>query len=939
MVKPAFRSLHRFLLSCFAAWLAISLSHGSSQLLGQEPVDSEPTASELLPSIDQRFAEGFGEQVPDFQKHIVPLFGRLGCNGRSCHGSFQGQGGFRLSLFGYDFTADHAAIHNAERPRVDLEQPLQSLIYSKPSSDIDHEGGQRFEPGSWQAHVLEQWLQAGAPTTDPIQQLVELKVEPSEIAFRAAGEQAVLKVVAVWEDGTQEDVTVLSRFRTNDEQIALIDEAGVVTAQEPGDTHVVVFYDKAVVPIPVLRPVSELIGENYPAVEAKTHVDELVIEKLKKLGIVPSPVADDSTFLRRICLDLTGTLPTPEEIRTFCADTDPDKRAKKIDELLESPAYAAWWTTLLCDVTGNNSEQLNNTLPFREQASKDWYEWIYRRVDENMPYDELVEGIVTARSMADGQSYTQFAEQMCEIYRDEKELGYAQLPGLTHYWSRQGFRESEERAIHFAYAFMGIRIQCAQCHKHPFDQWSKADFDAFAKFFDQVAFDNSGRTASPEEFQAIIDQLGVTEQRGNQLRQQLPKFLEEGKTIPFPVVSVREPRAANPRQRRAQQNQGANQERKYNLLGLAEIELAAREDVRVPLMDWLRDSRNPYFAKAYVNRVWSVYFGRGIVHPTDDLSLANPPSNAPLLDYLASGFIASGFDMKWVHREIANSQAYQRDWRTDPTNASDHRNFSHSVPRRMPAEVVMDALHQATASEEVNAQYRSTRDGHSTTLAGTRFNGRTADLGYALQVFGRSTRETTCDCDRAADPSLLQTVFLYNDREVHEMLRRPDGWLGLIAGSEQQHERQDEARRQQERLAQERSRSRATSIETLTSQRQQFERRLEQARVDNDVNLIARMQRRLDQVQRQIAQLQSRESEEQMADSTESTPAAPEPAAPPLDIDALIETAYLRTLSRLPSDAEMQRCREHFATTETTTQGLEGLVWVLVNTKEFLVNH
>ena len=183
------------------------------------------------------------------------------------------------------------------------------------------------------------------------------------------------------------------------------------------------------------------------------------------MGIVPSELADDATFLRRVSLDLTGTLPTPQEVEQFLASDLEDKRSRKVEELLESPAYAAWWTTKLCDYTGNNSQQLTNTLPVRGQAEKDWYNWIYKRVDDNTPYDELVSGIVTAKSLSPSQSYEDFSDEMCSIYRGESDKNYSDLPGLTHYWTRRDFRDAESRAINFAYAFMGVRIQCAQCHK------------------------------------------------------------------------------------------------------------------------------------------------------------------------------------------------------------------------------------------------------------------------------------------------------------------------------------------------------------------------------------------------------------------------------------------------------------------------------------------
>ncbi|MCU0874292.1 MAG: DUF1549 domain-containing protein, partial [Pirellulaceae bacterium] len=328
-------------------------------------------ADEILPPISQRFAAADGQETPSFQRHVVNLFGRLGCNGRSCHGSFQGRGGLQLSLFGYDFQADHAALVAKDSPRIDV-QTAESLILVKPTDADMHEGGQRYDKGSWQYHVFLRWIQTGAKLAEQPDLLMRLEVTPAEIRFAKKGDQVQLQAVAVWEDGSREDVTPLCRFVTNDEAIAKIDDQGRVTSGEPGDTHVVVSYDNGVQAVPVLQPVSELRDARYPQVPTPTKVDELVVAKLRKLGVVPSDVCSDAEFLRRASLDLTGTLPTPKDVEAFLADPSPQKRAKKIDQLLETPAYAAWWTTKLCDFTGNNDDQLINATPLRGQASKDW---------------------------------------------------------------------------------------------------------------------------------------------------------------------------------------------------------------------------------------------------------------------------------------------------------------------------------------------------------------------------------------------------------------------------------------------------------------------------------------------------------------------------------------------------------------------------------------
>ncbi len=335
------------------------------------------------------------KETPSFRRHVVPLLGKLGCNGRACHGSFQGRGGFRLSLFGYDFKMDHQQLLAGQEPRVNPKNPDASLILQKPTMRIPHEGGLRYKLGSWEHHVLLRWIQGGAigvKDSDP--NFVRLVVTPAELRFAKKGEHVALKAVAQWSDGTNEDVTPLCRYQSNDEQISKIDANGNVTSGEPGDSHVVVFYDTGVVPVPVMRPVSDVVGPRYPDVPAPTEIDRLVVKKLKKMGIVPSELCTDTEFLRRASLDVTGTLPTAKEVAAFVADKSPDKRRRKVDELLARPTYAAWWTTRICDITGNNDQALNNVTLVDQSASQEWYDWVLKRVQANMPYDKIVENIV-----------------------------------------------------------------------------------------------------------------------------------------------------------------------------------------------------------------------------------------------------------------------------------------------------------------------------------------------------------------------------------------------------------------------------------------------------------------------------------------------------------------------------------------------------------------
>lgn len=900
------------------------------------------TADEPLPPVSDRFKDATDE-TPDFQKHVVPLLGRLGCNGRACHGSFKGQGGFRLSLFGYDFDNDHEQITNDEYSRVYSEEPDYSMMLSKPTLEEEHGGGKRMDVGSWQYNLLRRWIEAGTPgRTDESLKLTRLDVAPSEIVSDYEGQQVQLRAVAVWSDGTSEDVSTLCRFQSNNPAIAEVDPHGVITTGQPGDTHVVVFYDGGVVPVPVLRPVSDRFGPKYPAVATRTKIDELVVGKLSKLGVIPSEVCTDEEFLRRVSLDLTGTLPPAWEVEQFLADGSPDKRSRKIDELLESPAYAAWWTTRLCDWTGNNTTGLNTEIG-RDRSAKDWYDWIEKRVTENVPYDQLVEGIVLATSRQEGESYREFCEHMRDVYQKDAKADFADREGLDHYWARTNFRKAEDRAIGFAYGFLGLRIQCAQCHKHPFDQWTQDDFKKFEAFFTRVNYGTVNDTK--QEYNEMLAALEVDKgKKGNQLRNELTKLMADGAVIPLREVYVVPPRPvrnekAKPKKegKETNRNEPAASGR---VLGGETIDLNDYADPRQPLMDWLRSPENPYFARAFANRVWSNYFNVGIVEPADDLSLANPPSNRPLLDYLAQGFVASGYDMKWVHREILNSETYQRSWRPNETNRADERNFSHAVHRRMPAEAAYDALVLATASDSRIKELLADPSERAIGIpgAGSRYQakiGRT-NVQFALTVFGRSIRESNCDCDRANDASLLQTVYLQNDTDVLNALDDDEGtWIGDLARSlgakqEQQRRAEDDgdAGLSPERLREVRERIAKTAAEAAKLREAGKNKEAKQL-----IAKVAEMRRKLAEAERGVRKRQK------SLKPVEAPKSAPTNLAYANDPAKVAQQAYLRTLTRYPTADEVRDAVAYMSAADTPLDGARDLLWALINTKEFIVNH
>lgn len=782
------------------------------------------SAPSVLPPASERFEKASSEEIPHFQRHILPLLGQLGCNGRACHGSFQGQGGFRLSLFGYDFKEDHTALTGGEKPRVDSKKPMQSLILLKPTGKVPHKGGRLLDPESWQYNLLHRWIQAGASTvSEKDAAFASLEIKPREIVFARTGETVQLKVTARWSDGVIEDVTPLCRFRSNNEAIATIDADGLVKSVGKGGTDVVAFYDNGVATVTVILPVSDRVGAMYPKAPTPTRVDELVVARLQKLGIVPSELCTDEEFLRRVSLDLTGTLPSPDDVLAFMANKRADKRERKIDELLERPAYAAWWATKLGDMTGNSEAvgPLGGERGLNRERSKHWYQWLHRRVQDNMPYDKIVEGIVLATSRKPGQSYEDYCAEMSSYFRLKDPGDFAARDTMPHFWIRRPLGRPEGKALAFAYSFLGVSLQCAECHKHPYDQWTKDDFDQFAAFFNGIGFRDGGREVS-KKMKAKVGLTGDPD--SGAYSRQFVKLAEGGTELPFFELVVpakaKGGKAARPIKTKA------GRVITPKLLGGEEVLANQYDDPRRPLMDWLRDEDNPYFARAFVNRVWGNYFNVGLIHPGDDLNLANPPSNPALMEYLTRGFIDSGYDMKWLHRQIARSRTYQLSWRPNETNKNDERNYSRSVLRRLPAEVLVDAIAQATASDDGLKAYQkdpvTTRSiGHS-----SGFSNR-AGSNFALNLFGKPARLLNCDCERSAEPSLLQTVYLRNDKDIQAMLNHPNGWLKQIAKTKM-HDRNDLIRqaylRTLSRLPDERERTIAhkhleTASDTLSGMR------------------------------------------------------------------------------------------------------------------------
>ena len=813
-----------------------------------------------------RWADLATSEAPSFRRHLIPLFSRTGCNGRECHGAFHGQGGFQLSLFGYDFENDHREItaDAGDGPRIEPSQPLKSLILTKPSRDTGekHKGKKHFTKGSWEYHLVLRWVQDGAKSdVAETGEFERLEVTPREIIFRNPEERQQLRVFAHWKDGTVENVTELTRFRSNDQSVAEVSPTGVVTCKDTGDTHIVAFYDNGVQPVPTMLPASELTGTNFPKVPAPTKIDELVINKLRKIGVVPSEICSDAEFLRRVSLDVAGTLPAPDEVRAFLADPSPDKRVKKIDALLASPGYATWWTTLLCDFSGNDPRRLSAPTGdenfFSAILSRQWFDWVRHRLESNESYDDIAAGLILATGRTKpGQSYTDFAAEMSSYFLSAAPADFAARPNMPYFWQRNNLRKPEEKALAFAHTFLGVRIECAQCHKHPFDQWTKTDFDQFQAFFEPLRYEGRKDTGEEIDFQkaqeifkASLDPEKIDGQKYRAA--EFKKQIDQGVVLPWPEIFVAGKALSEKEiaKRRKKDPNFSGRVLTPKILGGAEVLMTHYRDPREPLMDWLRNPANPYFARAFVNRVWAVYFGRGIVEPADDMNLANPPSNEELIDHLATGFVESGYNMRWLHRQITMSDTYQRSWRNTPSNRLDDRNFSRALIRRLPAEVVFDSIALATASTGDRAKFAADLEtraiGPNATISGKVQGGDR----YALTTFGKPSRNMNCDCERTADPTLLQTIYTRNDPALLNLLEARRDGAGWI----------DELRRRA--------------------------------------------------------------------------------GEAPLEIDPLIEEVFLRTVSRLPTEAEFAQARADIAAAPDPVFGVRDLLWAMLNTREFMVNH
>jgi hypothetical protein len=648
--------------------------------------------------------EKFDEHIPiNFGNQIVPIFTKLGCNSGGCHGKSSGQNGFKLSLLGFYPEEDYEFLVKEGRGRrLFPAAPERSLLLLKATNTVAHGGGMRIDPDSYEYALLKSWIGQGMPfgsKDDPTITRIEAH-PPVRTMDRGARQQVA--VYAHFSDGSVQDVSRVAQFEPNDTEMAEVSKTGVVrTLDLTGQAAVMVRFQGAVSVFRASIPMGLKVDDQLP--KPRNFIDELVFAKLAKLGIPPSAAADDAMFLRRVSLDLTGKLPTADEAREFIADRDPAKRDKLIDRLLDSSDYADFFANKWSTILRNRRANQNYT-----RGTYAFYQWIRDSIRSDKPYDQFVREIVAASG------------------------DVSDHPPVAWY---RVLRQPTDQLEDAAQLFLGVRIQCARCHHHPFEQWSQRDYAAFQAFFSRV-----GRKPGTHGLQ-VNDEPRIYHNRG-------------AAVVP------------NPRNTREQLRPAG--------LGGQPIELSDDDDPRHALADWMAEKDNPFFARALVNRYWKHLFGRGIVEPEDDMRITNPPSNPELLDALAKSFIEGGFRIRPLIRTMLQSQTYQLSSEPNEYNLIDRQCFSRYYPKRMNAEVVFDAINHVTAN----------RATFPNLPVGTRAVQLpdAAITNYFLSVFGKPEGASPCECERSTDANLAQILHLMMSREVEGKLSaRP---IQLLANRE-----------------------------------------------------------------------------------------------------------------------------------------------------------
>jgi hypothetical protein len=671
------------------------------------------------------------EAVPfSFARDIGRILTQRGCNAADCHGSVKGKKGFKLSLGAVYPREDYAWIVEGgtyrvltteqpkpRRPRIDRQRPEASLLLRKATGAVSHGGRQRFAEGSADYREILEWVKRGAPYGEDDRgsaaRILRLEVEPRQVLLDAKGQRQLL-VTALRSDGRREDVTDKVLYVSNNKEVARISADGRVEAVRVGETAVIVRAagQFTTAGVAVIAPAPA----DYRMVRGRNFIDDHVLAKLRRLRIVPAPVSRDDEFLRRVCLDLTGTLPPPERVRAFLADRDPDKRDKLIEALLDSPQFVDFWTYRFADLF-----RVNHTSLQKLKRTHLYLEWVRLSIAGNKPYDQIARERIAAQGYGGPTSH---------VYR----IGDLIAPQEVM---------AEELRV-----FGGVRLECAQCHNHPFEAWSQDQFWGLAAFFGQVTVAGNDSDGLLIDFPFTSTPLPrAARGRGDG---------EAGGKIPKRLIHPRTKRAVRPAF--------------LDGSGPARCDPA---DLRMALARWLTGPDNPYFARAAVNRMWGYFFGRGIVDPVDDFRSTNPPTHPELLEELARHFRQQHYDLKALMRTIVRSCTYQLSREPNPSNRADEVNYSRARPRALDAVVLLDAISRVTGVDEQFAWHAFV--GGGPTAPGTRAVDLVPELAPCpfLDAYGRPNRQALPE--RNNQPNLAQALHMLAGTTYTEKIARKGG--------------------------------------------------------------------------------------------------------------------------------------------------------------------
>ena len=612
-----------------------------------------------------------------FKLDVMPIFLRNGCNQGGCHGAARGKDGFRLSLFGFDPDGDHYRLtRELNGRRINLAIPEESLLVEKSTGKVPHTGGQKFAVGEQYYNDLVRWVDAGGPQ-DPagIATPVSVDLFPKTALLDGKGSTQQLIVRAKYSDGSERDVTSLALFLSSNDSSGKVSPSGLVTAGDRGEAFVMARFSTFTVGVPFIVLPKDL-KFSFPTTPEKNYIDTLVNAKLKNLRIAPSATCSDEVFLRRIFIDLTGMLPSVEEYKTFMANKSADKREQLVKELMERKEFSELWVLKWAELL-----QIRSSNQVSYKATLLYYNWLQDRIARNVPLNQWVQELLGANGGTFNNPVTNYYQNETDILKVTENV---------------------------AQVFMGMRIQCAQCHNHPFDRWTMDDYYGFAAFFTQI-----GRKGTDDPRELVVFNSGsgeINHPLGG--RRMAPKYL--GGEVP-------------------------------DVVG---------KDRRGLMAEWLASPKNPYFATNLSNMVWTHFFGVGIINEVDDVRVSNPPSNSELLQELGKKFTEYNYDFKRLVKDIVLSNSYQLSTQANASNESDTKNFSHSSIRRIKAETFLDCISQVTETKNkfpglpLGARAVQIADGQVS--------------NYFLTTFGRATRESVCSCEVKLDPTLSQSLHLLN---------------------------------------------------------------------------------------------------------------------------------------------------------------------------------